>query len=97
MSAALLTIGGIVGMAAVVYVIARMSHVRTDERVHCPLKDRDAEVGFERKLTATWAPGERVDVTRCSELPDPEHVTCAKDCLHDTRPAEESAVSASGR
>lgn len=83
MGTAILTIGGIVGLAALVYLVVRRSPMRSTENVRGPLRERDAEVGFERKLDAAWGPGERVDVTSCSELEDPQHVTCEKACLHE--------------
>jgi hypothetical protein len=87
MTAALWTIAAITGLAAGVYGVVRLTRMRSTERIHCPTKDIDVDVGFERELRADWSPGERVDVACCSAFENPHEVTCEKECVHERRAA----------
>ncbi len=91
MHPALATLAAIAALAAVVYLLVQVSRARRTETLHCTGKDVDCEVQFECVTDVFGGPGEAVDVTRCSALDDPNHVTCDKACIHMRGPTPVAA------
>lgn len=81
MGTALLTIAAVTAMFGIVYVGVWRSRMRRRERLTCPERGVNAEVDFDARLTATWKPGQQVDVLACSLLSPEGRIDCPKTCL----------------
>ena len=81
MQSALLTIATVTAMFGLVYIGVWLGRMRHRERLTCPERGVEAEVDFDTRLTATWAPGRPVDVLACNLLSSQARVSCPKTCL----------------
>lgn len=90
MTEPLMVIAAVLALSLLVYLLGRTARMQSKERVRCPIMNTYFDVEFVRALDATWGPGRKLDVTRCSAFGGDMPVVCAKACLGDPRRKDEA-------